>query len=103
MPFLILSDPFFVWNEQLYKKNACTQRKSVRSKKRKIGESAKQHIFFKFHIKAQKTFGLGQMKNDFSIKSIKYAFFFALLAKTKKRYDRTHEKQKKAQRLMLFL
>ena len=75
MPFLILSDPFFVWNEQLYKKNACTQRKSVRSKKRKIGESAKQHIFFKFHIKAQKTFGLGQMKNDFSIKSIKYAFF----------------------------
>ena len=38
-------------------------------------EKAKQHIFFKFHIKAQKTFGLGQMKNDFSTKSIKYAFF----------------------------
>ncbi len=43
------------------------------------------------------------MKNDFSTKSIKYAFFFAILAKIKKSYDRTHEKQKKAQRFMLFL
>jgi hypothetical protein len=55
-----------------------------------------------YHINTQKTFGLGQVKKDFSTKSIKYAFFFPLLAKTKKRYDRTHEKQKKAQRFMLF-
>ena len=69
--FLFNRTLFFVWNEQLYKKDVCTQRKSVRSKKRKIRKSAKQHIFFKFHIKAQKTFGLGQMKNDFSTKSKK--------------------------------
>jgi hypothetical protein len=42
------------------------------------------------------------MKNDFSTKSIKYDKISSILAKIKKRYDRTHEKQKKAQRFMLF-
>jgi len=83
-------------------KRCIRKRKNVRSKKRKIRKSAKQHIFFKFHIKAQKTFGLGQIKINFSTKSINKHFFFHFWPKQKKAMIEHMKNKKKLSDLCYF-